>query len=136
MIAFSVFTIAALTFLCALQTRTKALTVFLPAMRFFASAPPCRHKCWNSLKKPWISIICYFFCLINLLTVLRLVSTANTNAVLITKASSRKTFAVQFETIYFCAFASLVIIVIVVLFSLCINGIKVGNLRETVWRIS
>jgi hypothetical protein len=132
-IALSILAITALTFLSAFQTSTEAFAIFLSAMRFFTRTFSCWNKCWNSLKKSWISIICYFFCLINLLAVFWLIFTADTDTVFIAKASSSKTLTIQFQAIYFCTLATLMIMMRMVVFSFGFNGIKMRNLRETVW---
>ena len=104
-------------------------------MWFLARAFSSWNKCRNSLKKSWISIICYLFSLVNLLSMFWFISTANANAVLIAKAPSRETLTIQFQTIDFCALATLMIMTRMAVFSLCFDCIKVRNLRETVWRV-
>lgn len=109
MTAFSVLASQAFALLRTLETSAKTLAVFLLALRLFASAFPHGDEGRYVLEEARIAVIGYLFGLINLVLIFWLVSATYTNTVFVASHSSRETFAVKFQTVYFGTFTALIL---------------------------
>ena len=102
----AVVAVDALALRAAFYARSEALTVIFAAWWFFTGASFGGDEGRHSHEMPWISVVCHLLGVVYGVAVSGVVLASCADAIFVAESALREAFAVQFETVYFCALAA------------------------------